>query len=125
MGEVARLEELRRSVEEDLLDARLSAGEHRARSPSPARRSWPSSGCASDGGRSSRSRYWCGRQGDACSARCGGPTKRSSSRLGIEPGTQVLALELGIVKNIGRSRLLIAPVVTDTCPCSKGLAPYD
>ena len=97
MGEVARLEELRRSVEEDLLDARLSAGEHRevavagetlvAEEPLRERR-WAILALA---------QYRCGRQGDVLRS-----LRRAREtlieQLGIEPGTELVALESAILQ---------------------------
>jgi WD40 repeat protein/DNA-binding SARP family transcriptional activator len=123
-NEAARLAEFRRTVEEDVLEAQLAAGEHRlvategevraAEAPLRERR-WATLALA---------QYRCGRQADAL---------RTLSRarhtlveeLGLEPGPELVALEAAILR---QDRELTAPsesaVVSGDCPY-KGLLPYD
>ena len=123
-SEAARLEELRRSTEEELLDARLAAGEQGrvaaaaealvAAEPLRERR-WATLALA---------QYRCGRQADAL---------RSLARarallvdqLGIDPGSELVALEAAILR---QDEALAAPepppALTGECPY-KGLAAYD
>jgi WD40 repeat protein/DNA-binding SARP family transcriptional activator len=122
--EAARLDELRRTTEEDLLEARLAAGEHREVvaeaqsrvSEEPLReRRWATLALAE---------YRCGRQGDAL---------RSLSRarrtlveeLGVDPGAELVALEQAILRQDAKlSATTVAVAVTAGCPY-KGLAHYD
>jgi WD40 repeat protein/DNA-binding SARP family transcriptional activator len=123
-SEAARLDELRRSAEEDLLDARLAAGEHRevaaeaetlvAEEPLRERR-WAILALA---------QYRCGRQADALRsldrARC-----KLVDQLGIDPGAELAALEAGILRqDVALDAAPELPAVTEACPY-KGLAPYD
>ena len=96
-SEAARLEELRRTIEEDLLDARLAAGEHRqvavdaealvAEEPWRERR-WAILALA---------RYRCGRQADALeSIRIARRTL--AEQLGLDPSAELAALELSILR---------------------------
>ena len=94
--EAARLDELRRSTEERLLDARLASGEHRdvvaiaevrvAEEPLREHR-WATLALA---------QYRCGRQADALRS-----LRRARQtlveELGIEPGTEIVALERAIL----------------------------
>lgn len=123
-SEAARLEELRRAVEEDLLEARLATGDHR--------------GVAADAGplvaaEPLRERRWailsmaqyrCGRQADALRALS---MARATlvEELGIEPSAELVELEAGILRQdpelLGPTS---APSPSTECPY-KGLAPYD
>ena len=123
-GEIVRLDEVRKSVEEDLVDARLVSGEHRqvaAEAESlvgvePLReRRWAILALA---------QYRCGRQADALR------TLRAARRvlveqLGIDPGPELTALEVAILRQ-DDSLLVVADAapVSDDCPY-KGLAAYD
>ena len=122
--EAARLDELRRSTEERLLDARLASGEHRdvaaiaearvAEEPLREHR-WATLAVA---------QYRCGRQADALRS-----LRRARQtlveELGIEPGTEIVALERAILE---QDEALLAtpepPAIAEHCPY-KGLAPYD
>jgi DNA-binding SARP family transcriptional activator/WD40 repeat protein len=123
-SEAARLEELRRSAEEDLLDARLASGEHRevaadgeARvTEEPLReRRWATLALA---------QYRCGRQADALRS-----LQRARhllvDQLGIDPGPELVALEAAILRQdadlAGRREPL---AISQQCPY-QGLAPYD
>jgi DNA-binding SARP family transcriptional activator/WD40 repeat protein len=123
-SEAARLEELRRSAEEDLLDARLASGEHRevaaeaeARvSEEPLReRRWATLALA---------QYRCGRQADALRS-----LQRARhtlvDQLGIDPGPELVALEAAILRqdpDLAGKREPLA--ISRQCPY-QGLAPYD
>ena len=122
-SEAARLEELRRTLEEDLLDARLAAGEHRrvavdaealvAEEPWRERR-WAILALA---------RYRCGRQADALkSIRVARHTL--VEELGLNLGAELVGLERAILR---QDAALAAPpepaAVSEACPY-KGLAPY-
>ena len=122
--EAARLDEMRLSAEESLLDARLAAGEHRdvvataearvAEAPLREHR-WAILATAL---------YRCGRQADALRAL---RTARLTlvEQLGIEPGAELVALEQAI---LAQDEALLAvpapPTVSQHCPY-KGLVPYD
>lgn len=123
-SEAARLEELRRTAEEDLLEARLAAGEHRAVAveaeafvaAEPWReRRWAILALA---------RYRCGRQADAL-ASIRQARQTLTEELGIDPGAELVALERSILL---QDAVLAAPSeppsASDECPY-KGLAPYD
>jgi DNA-binding SARP family transcriptional activator/WD40 repeat protein len=123
-SEAARLEELRRSAEEDLLDARLASGEHRevaaegeARvSEEPLReRRWATLALA---------QYRCGRQADAL--RSLQQARRTLiEQLGIDPGPELVALEHAILRqdpDLAGQRE--PPAISRQCPY-QGLAPYD
>ena len=122
--EAARLEELRRTAEERLLDARLESGEHRdvvaiaearvAEEPLREHR-WAVLALAL---------YRCGRQADALrSLKLARHTL--VEQLGIEPGAELVALEAAILR---QDESLQAqpepPAIAGKCPW-KGLAPYD
>jgi DNA-binding SARP family transcriptional activator len=96
-GEAVRLEELRRSAEEDLLDARLASGEHRevaaegeARvGEEPLReRRWATLALA---------QYRCGRQADALRS-LQGARRILVDQLGIDPGPELVELEAAILR---------------------------
>jgi DNA-binding SARP family transcriptional activator/WD40 repeat protein len=122
--QAARLDELRRTAEEELLDARLAAGEHRevaveaealaAAEPLRERR-W---------GILALARYRCGRQADALEA-LRVARRTLGDELGLDLGVDLAALEAAILRHDPR---LAAPpepeTVSDACPY-KGLAPYD
>ncbi len=124
VSEVARLEELRRGAEEDLLDARLACGEHREVAAAaealvtaePLReRRWAILALA---------QYRCGRQGDAL--RTVQLARRTLvEQLGIDPGRELATLESAI---LNQDESLDAhaelPSASDECPY-KGLAAYD
>jgi DNA-binding SARP family transcriptional activator/WD40 repeat protein len=122
-SEAARLEELRRTLEEDLLDARLDAGDHRrvavqaealvAEQPWRERR-WAILALA---------RYRCGRQAEALeSIRIARHTL--AEQLGLDASPDLAALELSILR---QEPGLAAPpepaTVSEACPY-KGLLPY-
>ena len=122
-SEAARLEELRRTIEEDLLQARLDTGGHRrvaveaealvAEQPWRERR-WAILALA---------RYRCGRQADALkSIRIARRTL--SEQLGLDASPDLAALELAILR---QDPALAAPPeaagVSEACPY-KGLLPY-
>jgi DNA-binding SARP family transcriptional activator/WD40 repeat protein len=123
-NEATRLEELRRAAEEDLLDARLAASEHRqvvaeaevrvAEEPLRERR-WAILALA---------QYRCGRQADALRS-LHRARSTLADQLGIDPGPELVALEAAI---LAQDPALAAapepPAVADHCPY-KGLAPYD
>jgi DNA-binding SARP family transcriptional activator/WD40 repeat protein len=122
-SEAARLEELRRTTEEDLLDARLAAGEHRrvavdaealvAEQPWRERR-WAILALA---------RYRCGRQADAL-ASLRAARRTLVEDLGLDPSSELADLERAILR---QDPALAAPpalaAVSEACPY-KGLAPY-
>ena len=123
-SEAARLNELRRSAEEDLLDARLAGGEHRevaaeaetlvAEEPLRERR-WAILALA---------QYRCGRQADALRS-LDRARRRLVDQLGIDPGAELAALEAAILRqDVALNAAPELPVVTEACPY-KGLAPYD
>ena len=122
--EAARLDELRRSTEERLLDARLASGEHRdvvaiaevrvAEEPLREHR-WATLAIA---------QYRCGRQADALRS-----LRRARQtlveELGIEPGTEIVALERAILDQDDElATTSEPPAIAEHCPY-KGLAPYD
>ena len=122
--EAARLDELRRSTEERLLDARLASGEHRdvvaiaevrvAEEPLREHR-WATLALA---------QYRCGRQADALRS-----LRRARQtlveELGIEPGTEIVALERAILDQDDElAATPEPPAIAEHCPY-KGLAPYD
>ena len=96
-AEATRLEELRRSAEEELLDARLSAGEHRAVAAEAE---------ALVAGEPLRERRWAilalaqyrwGRQADALRS-LNRARRTLVDQLGIEPGGELVALEAAILR---------------------------
>jgi WD40 repeat protein len=123
-SEAARLEELKRTVEEDLLDARLAAGEHRlvaveaerSVTEDPLReRRWAMLAVA---------QYRCGRQADALrSLRTARRTL--AEELGLDPGPELVELEQAILRQDPTLATVPEPAhARDECPY-KGLAPYD
>ena len=124
-SEAARLEELRRIAEEDWLEARLAAGEHRpvaaeaealvTEEPLRERR-WAILALA---------RYRCGRQADALRSLS---TARRTLReqLGIDLGPELVALEAAILRqDAGLSHGRRAATRSATACPYKGLAHYD
>jgi len=122
--EATRLEEMRRTTEEDWLESRLAAGEQRpvaieaeafvAREPLRERR-WAILALA---------QYRCSRQGDALRSLTRA-RKTLVEQLGVEPGPELSALEAAILRHDPDLAAIPEPtVVSDTCPY-KGLAPYD
>jgi DNA-binding SARP family transcriptional activator/WD40 repeat protein len=120
----AQLEELRRTAEERLLEARLHLGEHRdvvrfaealvAVEPLREHR-WALLALA---------QYRSGMQGDALRT-----LKRARQtlvdQLGIEPSAELIALEAAILRqDEGLLAPATPPVISEQCPY-KGLAPYD
>ena len=124
LRDAARLEELRRSAEEELLDALLGAGEHRqvaaaaeslvAAEPLRERR-WAILALA---------QYRCGRQADALRS-LAQARGLLVDQLGVDPGAELVELEAAILRH---DTTLVAPeqpsAVTGECPY-KGLAAYD
>ncbi len=123
-SEAQRLEELHRTIEEELLDARLAAGEHRevataaealvALQPLRERR-WAALALA---------QYRCGRQVDALRS-LNRARRLLVEQLGVDPGHELVSLEAAILQH---DSALTAPeppaVVSGKCPY-KGLAAYD
>lgn len=122
-AEAERLEEIRKSAEEDLQQARLESGEHRAVVPDAERlvRSDPL-----------RERRWAilvtalyrsGRQADAL-ATLRNARERLADELGIEPGAELVALESAILH---QDASLEAPAelhpARTVCPY-RGLQPF-
>jgi DNA-binding SARP family transcriptional activator len=122
--EAARLEELRLSAEESLLDARLAAGEHsdvvavaevRVGEQPLREHRWAILGTAL---------YRCGRQADALRAL---RTARHTlvEQLGIDPGAELVGLEQAILaQDESLVAVPAAPTISEHCPY-KGLVPYD
>jgi DNA-binding SARP family transcriptional activator/WD40 repeat protein len=122
-SEVARLTELRSTCEEDLLDARLAAGEHRSvasdarklleQDPLRERR-WATLALA---------QYRCGRQGDALLT-LRDARQHLVTELGVDPGTQLTDLEQQILRHDPRiAAVEPAPVGHQDCPY-RGLAAF-
>ena len=124
-NEAARLDELRRTAEEDLLDARLAAGEHRevaaegearvAEEPLRERR-WATLALA---------QYRCGRQADALRS-LHRARRTLTDQLGIDPGPELVALEAQILRQdpeLAANPESLRPLAEE-CPY-KGLAAYD
>ena len=97
VAEAERLEEIRKSAEEDLLAARLESGEHRAVIPDAERL------VRTDPLREGRwvilatALYRAGRQADALAALRSART-RLDEELGIAPGAELIAVESGILR---------------------------
>ena len=122
--EVARLHERRLSTQEDWLEARLAAGDHRqaaidalalvAESPLRERR-WRLLALA---------QYRSERQADALRSLA---TARRTLRdeLGVQPGADLVALEAAILRQDNELDVqVVAPLVSAACPY-KGLTPFD
>jgi DNA-binding SARP family transcriptional activator/WD40 repeat protein len=122
--EASRLEELRRTAEEEWLDARLTAGEHREvaveaealATAEPLReRRWALLALA---------RYRCGRQADALEA-LRSAKRTLDDQLGLDPGAELVRIEAAILRQDPSLSAVPPPAtVSDACPY-KGLAPYD
>jgi DNA-binding SARP family transcriptional activator/WD40 repeat protein len=122
--EAHRLSELHRSAEEELLDARLATGEHRAVAvqaealvaAEPLREArWAALALA---------QYRCGRQGDALAT-----LRRArdvlATELGVDPGPELIELEAAILAQDDSLRSVpVARTVSRDCPY-KGLAFLD
>ncbi len=123
-SEAARLEELRRTTEEDWLDCRLASGEHREVvaegqalvTAEPLReRRWAILALA---------QYRCGRQADALRSLTRA-RRTLADDLGIDPGPELVALEGAILRqDTELSAVPEAAAASDACPY-KGLASYD
>jgi DNA-binding SARP family transcriptional activator/WD40 repeat protein len=122
--EAARLDELRRTAEEEHLDARLAAGEHRevaveaealaAVEPLRERR-WAILALA---------RYRCGRQAAALEA-LRVARRTLGEQLGLDIGAELTALEAAILRQAPELAAVPEPAsASEACPY-KGLAPYD
>ena len=121
--ETARLDELRRSAEEDVIEARLASGEHRAvvslaearamEEPMRERR-WALLALA---------QYRCGNQADAL--RSLRRARRSLvEELGIDPGLELVALETAILDQ--DPALVVDDPIASTGRCPyKGLRPFE
>jgi WD40 repeat protein/DNA-binding SARP family transcriptional activator len=123
-SEAARLEELRRTTEEDWLDSRLAAGEHRDVAVEAEAL------VAADTLREHRwailalAQYRCGRQGDALRS-LSRARETLADQLGIDPGSELVALEGAILRQDASLAAILEPAtVSEACPY-KGLAPYD
>lgn len=122
-SEAARLDEVRLSAEEELIEARLRLGDHRgvaadvepmvARQPLRERR-WALLALAL---------YRCGRQADALRA-IGRARRMLAEQLGIDPGPELVAMEAAILRQDPTLDAAPARDVTSACPY-KGLAAYD
>ncbi|SEJ25635.1 nSTAND1 domain-containing NTPase [Demequina mangrovi] len=121
--EADRLSELRAAAEDDLLEARLAAGDHRAVAEHA------SGLCAAEPYRERRwhalalAQYRCERQADAL-ATVRRAQRRLVDELGIDPGASLVALEQAILRH--DESLLAAPAArppSPDCPY-KGLAEY-
>ena len=122
-SEVARLQELRRAVEEEWVAARLDAGEQREVAAlaeglvneEPLReRRWAILALA---------QYRCARQVDAL--RSIARARRVLGELGIDPGSELVELEGAILRqDPALSVVPEAAAASAVCPY-KGLAPYD
>jgi WD40 repeat protein/DNA-binding SARP family transcriptional activator len=121
--EAARLEELHRNVEEEVLAARLATGEHRevaaaaeplvAAEPLRERR-WAILALA---------QYRCGRQADALRS-VARARRLLVDEVGIDPGSELVALEAAILRQDDSLVAPDIPAATGECPY-KGLAAYD
>ncbi|MCY7363825.1 MAG: hypothetical protein LH469_00640 [Frankiaceae bacterium] len=124
LAERLRLEDLHRSLDEELLDARLRCGEHRevagraealvAEDPLRERR-WAIL---------ARAQYQCGRQADALRS-LQRARRLLLEQLGVDPGRELVELEAAILRQ--EPALLSVPAqraVSGDCPY-KGLSWYD
>jgi DNA-binding SARP family transcriptional activator/WD40 repeat protein len=121
--EADRLDELRRTAEEDRLEAQLLAGEHSAAAAAaevlvaqePLReRRWAALALA---------RYRCGRQADALDA-LRQARRLLVEQLGVEPSPDLAALEQAVLRQDPTLDGVAEPgTASDVCPY-KGLAPY-
>ncbi|WP_164863489.1 BTAD domain-containing putative transcriptional regulator [Agromyces sp. LHK192] len=118
-----RLDELRRSAEEELLDARLACGEHRSvvadaerlvREAPLREHRWATLALAN---------YRCGRQAEALAA-IRAARERLDDELGIEPGRELVELERAILRQDPSLEPIAAPQRgDDTCPY-RGLSAF-
>lgn len=123
VAEAERLEEIRKSAEEDLQEARLECGEHRAVVPDAERlvradplreRRWAILATAL---------YRSGRQADALAA-LRSARERLADELGIEPGAELVALESAILHQDASLDAPPEPQLTSAdCPY-RGLQPF-
>ncbi|MDQ0575801.1 nSTAND1 domain-containing NTPase [Agromyces albus] len=123
IAEAERLEEIRKSAEEDLQAARLEGGEHRAVVPDAERlvkadplreRRWAILVTAL---------YRSGRQADAL-ATLRSARERLADELGIEPGAELVALESAILHQDASLDAPLRPELTSAdCPY-RGLQPF-
>jgi WD40 repeat protein/DNA-binding SARP family transcriptional activator len=123
-GEAARLEELHRTAEEDWLDARLAAGDHRevaaeaeamVKAEPLRERRWRSLALA---------QYRCARQGDALRT-LARARQTLVEQLGVSPGPELAALEAAILRqDPALGTVAEAAAVSVECPY-RGLAPFD
>jgi WD40 repeat protein/DNA-binding SARP family transcriptional activator len=123
-SEAVRLEELHRTAQEDWLDARLAAGEHRAVAAEaealvtaePLReRRWAALALA---------QYRCGRQADALRS-LSRARRTLAEQAGLDPTTALVELEAAILRQDGGLADVAEPVpASDDCPY-KGLTYYD
>lgn len=123
IAEAERLEEIRKSAEEDLQEARLERGEHRTVVPDAERlvraaplreRRWAILATAL---------YRSGRQADAL-ATLRSARERLADELGIEPGAELAALESAILHQDASLATPPEPLVTsEDCPY-RGLQPF-
>lgn len=124
IAEAERLEEIRKSAEEDLQEARLESGEHRTVVPDAERlvRADPL-----------RERRWAilvtalyrsGRQADAL-ATLRSARERLADELGIEPGAELVRLESAILhQDASLDAPPEPPITSANCPY-RGLQPFD
>lgn len=95
--EAMRLDEIRRSAEEELLDARLKAGEHRAVIPEAERLVRESPLREDRWALLALANYQTGRQADALAV-LRAARERLMDELGIEPGSRLSQLERAILR---------------------------
>lgn len=122
--EAERLSELRRTVQEDLLEARLESGEHReaaadgvvlvAEEPWRERR-WSILALA---------QYRCGRQADAL-ASIRRARRTLGNQLGIDLGSELVGLEAAILAHDPGLAATVEQITTTAACPYKGLAAYD
>lgn len=122
-NEAARLAELHRNVEEEVLATRLATGEHRevaaaaeslvAAEPLRERR-WAILALA---------QYRCGRQADALRS-LARARRVLVDEVGIDPGSELVALEAAFLRQDDSLVAPAIPAVAGNCPY-KGLAAYD
>lgn len=123
IAEAERLEEIRKSAEEDLQEARLECGEHRAVVPDAERlvradplreRRWAILATAL---------YRSGRQADALAA-LRNARERLADELGIEPGAELVALEAAILHQDASLAAPPEPPITSAACPYRGLQPF-
>ena len=122
--EAARLEELRRSAEEDLLEARLAGGEHREVAVEAEALVARGALAGAAVGPLALAQYRCGRQADALRS-LQWARRTLVDQLGIDPGADLVALEASILRQdpelASRPQ---PPAISQRCPYP-GLLPYD